>query len=90
LVRGTKWTWGLPSFSSIVAYSLRRSVLLATQVDVPARQTVLDLAVGARVLLEHDGEDVVVREDAGGFRSGGRTPDYRDRVLFWLGHGPAS
>ena len=80
-VFGTKWTRG---FDEVLA---DRLVLLLAQRDVPARQTVFDLSVGARVLLEDRDLDAARGERAGDFRAGDGAADHRDAMRGLRLHG---
>jgi hypothetical protein len=61
-------------------------VFLAAQRHVPARQAVLDLPVGARVLLEDDHLHAAIGQGAGHLGAGGRAADDRDDVPGLSGH----
>src|SRR5262249_17799386 len=55
--------------------------LLAAKVGVPARQAVLDLAVGPRVLVDHDAEDAPTGELEGHLGARHASADDQDDVL---------
>src|SRR5262249_30650966 len=63
-----------------------RLVLLLPQLHVPARQPVLDLAIGTRVLLENDGGDAAGGEHAGGHGPGSGSPHDGHHILGSVRH----
>ena len=68
-VRGTKCTPGRPRWLP------DRGVLLVAERVMPARKAVLDLPVGARVLLEDDDLDALLGERRGDLRAGDGAAD---------------
>ena len=56
-------------------------VFLLPQAHVPARKSVLDLAVGPSVLLEDDAQHAALGEHTGGLRARGGPPDDGDYIL---------
>ena len=55
-------------------------VLVPALLDVPSRQPILDLAVGAGVLLDHDYLRAARRQDIGDFSACGSAANHRDNV----------
>src|SRR6266851_6213843 len=55
-------------------------IFLFALLDVPTRQTVFDLAVRPRVLIEHGDSNSVIRQNLRRHRAGNRTANYRHEM----------
>src|SRR5262249_31148876 len=61
-------------------------IFLFALLHMPARQTVFDLAVRPRVLLEHGDSDSVIRQNFRSYGTGNRAANYRHEMMPRMGH----